>query len=112
MENNIKEDEVKAEQVMAEAVGNVSYWRVTVGPRSGDLRLNITGFNFSNSSPWCILFQSRQGDNVDNGWPDQFAIQVLDTTNTSIRVRIRRIDNPMHGSGWGQNLTLNFLIRE
>ena len=112
MENKILEAEGKAEQVMTQAPGNVSYWRVTIGPRSGDIRFNITGFNFSNSSPWCVLFQSRQGENVDNGWPDQFAIQVINTTTTSIRVRVRRIDNPEHGNGWGQNLTLNFLIRE
>jgi hypothetical protein len=102
--------EGKAEQVRAEAVGNVTYWRVTIGPRNGDVVFKITGLNLATASPWCVVFQSRQLDNIDHGWPDQFAVQVIETSNDFIRVRIRRIDSP--GSGWTQQLGLNFIIRE
>jgi len=118
MENkSIPEVEVKAEpasteQVSTSAIGNVSYWRVRIGPRQGDVRFIITGLNLATSTPFCIVFQSRQGENIDNGWPDQFAIHIMETSQTFIRVRIRRIDNPFHGSGWGQNLQLNFIVRE
>jgi hypothetical protein len=107
MEN---ESEGKAERVLAEALGNVSYWRARVGPRSGDVIFKITGLNFSTATPFCVVFQSRQSENIDNGWPDQFAIHVIETSNDFIRVRVRRIDVP--GGGWGQQLDLNFIVLE
>jgi hypothetical protein len=114
---SIPEVEVKAEQASKEkvstsAIGNVSYWRVGIGPRQGDMRFKITGLNLATPTPFCIVFQSRQGENIDNGWADQFAIHIMETSTDFIRVRIRRIDNPFHGSGWGQNLQLNFIVRE
>jgi hypothetical protein len=102
--------EVRAEQVVTEAIGNVTYWRATIGPRNGDVVFKITGLNLATASPFCVVFQSRQLDNIDHGWPDQFAIQVIETSNDFIRVRIRRIDSP--GSGWAQQLGLNFIVRE
>ena len=114
---SIPEVEVKAEQASKEkvstsAIGNVSYWRVGIGPRQGDMRFKITGLNLATPTPFCIVFQSRQGENIDNGWADQLAIHIMETSTDFIRVRIRRIDNPFHGSGWGQNLQLNFIVRE
>jgi hypothetical protein len=108
----IKEVVVKAEQDLTAAVGNVTYWRVRVGPRGGDVIFKITGLNFATPTPFCIVFQSRQSENIDNGWADQFAIQIIETARDFIRVRVRRIDNPFHGSGWGQQLNLNFIVRE
>ena len=107
--------EAKAEQVTdqvgAQALGNVTYWRVTVGPRNTPtLKFTITGLNFATPTPWVIIFQSRQRDNADNNWPDQFAIQVNRTTQSSILVTIKRLDAP--GIGWGQNLGLDFIVRE
>jgi hypothetical protein len=98
-----------------EALGGVSYWRATAGNSGGDKILKITGLGLATATPWLVVFQSRQNpnlDNLDRGWPDQFAIQVIETSNDFIRVRIRRIDNPAHGSGWAQQLTLNFIVRE
>lgn len=105
--------EAKPEQLATtEAIGNVTYWRVTVGPRSGDLKFNISPFvpNFATATPWVIIVQSRQRDNADNNWPDQFAIQVNQTTQSSILVTIKRLDKP--GIGWGQNLGLDLIVRE
>ena len=102
--------EIKADQVGTEAIGNVTYWRVTAGSSTGDLLLTITGLNLATPSPWTTVFQSRQTDNVDHGWPDQFAIQVIRTSQTFILVRIRSLDIP--GSGLGQQLGLNFIVRE
>lgn len=100
------------EQVTAEAIGNVTYWRVTVGPRSGDLKLNISPFipNFATAEPFVIIVQSRQRDNADNNWPDQFAVQVNRTTRSSILVTIKRLDAP--GVAWAQNLGLDLIVRE
>jgi hypothetical protein len=104
--------EVKPEKIRTEAIGTVSYWTVNAGNSSGDKKLNITPFSppFATSTPFTIVFQSRQTDNVDHNWPDQFAIQVIQTTQNSILVRIRRLDLP--GNGWGQQLGLNLIVRE
>jgi hypothetical protein len=44
MEKSIPEIEVKAEQASTEqvstsAIGNVSYWRIEIGPRQGDVSI-------------------------------------------------------------------------
>ena len=39
---------------------------------------------------------------------DEFAVQVISTTQNQITGRVQRLDNP--NSGWGQNLRLDFLI--
>jgi len=45
--------------------------------------------------------------NQNLGWSDEFAVQVVTTSTTEIRVLVRRLDV---NSGWGQNLRLDFLI--
>jgi hypothetical protein len=105
------EPEAKAEPIHTEeAIGNVTYWRATIGAWAGDVTFKIWGLNLATPTPFCIVCQTRQTDNIDRGFPDQFAVQVVETSNDFIRVRIRRIDVP--GGGWGQQLGLNFIIRE
>jgi hypothetical protein len=108
----VKPEKIRTEAIGTEAIGTVSYWTVNAGDSSGDKKLNITPFNppFATPTPFTIVFQSRQTDNVDHDWPDQFAVQVIQTTQNSILVRIRRLDSP--GSGWGQQLGLNLIVRE
>jgi hypothetical protein len=110
------EKEGKAEQIHVEAIGNVTYWSVTVGSQDGtipnDLIFKITGLNLGTSTPFCVVFQSRQTENKNNGWSDKFAIQVIDTSKDFIRVSIRRMDRPYEGQGWGQQLGLNFIVQE
>jgi hypothetical protein len=45
--------------------------------------------------------------NLDFGFPDQFAVQVIDTSATQLLVRILRLDS---NSGWGQELRLDIFI--
>lgn len=53
----IKEVVVKAEQDLSAAVGNVTYWRVRVGPRGGDVIFKITGLNFATPTPFLPYFR-------------------------------------------------------
>jgi hypothetical protein len=43
----------------------------------------------------------------DFGFPDQFSVQVIDTSVTQLLVRIQRLDCE---SGWGQELRLDIFI--
>jgi hypothetical protein len=58
------------------------------------------------------LTQPRQNDNVEQGFPDQFVVQIIETSTTSILVRIRRIDvsDGSNETGWGQDLRLDIFI--
>ena len=68
----------------------------------------IRGFNpFATSVPATIQIQPRQSDNHEHGFPDEFAVQVIETDTDHIRVRIKRLDGT---GGWGQNLRLDILI--
>jgi hypothetical protein len=71
------------------------------------LRFTITGLSLT-ATPTVVLVQPRQSDNQDNGWSDEFAVQVITTAPTQITGRVQRLDNP--NSGWGQDLRLDFLI--
>jgi hypothetical protein len=51
--------------------------------------------------------QPRQSDNPDHYWGDEFAVQVISMTSTSVLCLIRRLDAT---SGWGQNLRLDLVI--
>jgi hypothetical protein len=72
-----------------------------------DLLLTMTGLSLTTDTPAVVLLQPRQSANKDFGYPDEFAVQVIDTTATELLVRIRRLDN---SSGWGQELRLDILI--
>jgi hypothetical protein len=90
----------------------VHYGATTIaGGSTGDAILTITGWNFGTSAPYSVQVQTRQASNNPNtGYPDQFAVQVLSTTSTSLTVRIRRMDDGVGSSGWGQNLRLDFMV--
>jgi hypothetical protein len=92
------------------ALGQQHYGYVFTGPRNGDLILKVTGWNFSTPTPQIIQCQPRQSDNLDRGWSDQFAIQVIETGRDFVRIRIRRLD--ANGGGWGQNLRIDMVIIE
>ena len=90
----------------------VHYGATTIaGGASGDVILTSTGWNLGASSPYSVQVQTRQAsNNPTSGFPDQFSVQVLSTTSTSIKVRIRRMDDGVGSSGWGQNLRLDFMV--
>jgi len=72
-----------------------------------DLKLRITGLNLTTNTPAVVLLQPRQSANQDFGFPDEFAVQVIDTSATQLLVRIERLDS---NSGWGQELRLDVFI--
>jgi len=72
-----------------------------------DLLLTITGLNLTTDTPAVVLLQPRQSANQDFGFPDEFAVQVIDTSATELLVRIQRLDS---NSGWGQDLRLDIFI--
>ena len=72
-----------------------------------DLLLTITGLNLTTDTPAVVLLQPRQSANQDFGFPDEFAVQVIDTSATELLVRIQRLDS---SSGWGQDLRLDIFI--
>ena len=84
---------------------------VGASPTPG-LRFTITGLSLHNplpATPSVVAFQPRQSANQENNWPDEFAVQVIDTAQDHISGRVLRIDS---NSGWGQELRLDFLIIE
>jgi hypothetical protein len=56
--------------------------------------------------------QNQFTDNQNNGFPDEFATQVIDTDASSITVLITRIDPGAEGGGWGQDLELDLFVVE
>jgi hypothetical protein len=89
-------------------LGNVVATFCIAGPSSTqDLLLTITGLNLTTDTPAVVLLQPRQSANQDFGFPDEFAVQVIDTSATELVVRIQRLDS---NSGWGQDLRLDIFI--
>jgi hypothetical protein len=89
-------------------LGNVVATNVLAGSsNTPGLRFTITGLNLTTNTPAVVMIQPRQGDNQDSGFPDEFVVQVISTTSSSILCRILRIDT---NSGWGQNLRLDMFI--
>jgi hypothetical protein len=72
-----------------------------------ELTLTITGLDLTTDTPAVVLLQPRQSANEDVGFPDEFAVQVIDTSATQLVVRIMRLDS---ASGWGQDLRLDIFI--
>jgi hypothetical protein len=58
-----------------------------------------------------IFLQTRQSDQVDHGYPDEFALQVIGTdlaaAGQSVTFRIKRLDG---SGGWGQQLQVDILL--
>ena len=89
-------------------LGNVTAGFVIAGSSSTqDLLLTITGLNLTTDTPAVVLLQPRQSVNQNFGFADEFAVQVIDTSEAEMLVRIQRLDS---GSGWGQDLRLDVLI--
>lgn len=88
--------------------GNVVAAFCIVGPsHTQQLLLTITGLNLRTATPAVVLLQPRQSVSQDFGFPDQFSVQVIDTSVTQLLVRIQRLDC---GAGWGQELRLDIFI--
>jgi hypothetical protein len=91
--------------------GIMVFGNVLIGGSGGDVQVkaNLTPpVFFQVPRPHVIQLQARQGDNNVFGFPDQFALMVIETAIDFIRFRIRRVDAP--GSGWGQNLMIDVLV--
>jgi hypothetical protein len=90
-------------------LGNVvATFCVIQGPISTqELTVTIGGLNLTTDTPAVVLLQPRQAANQDFGFPDEFAVQVIDTSATQLVVRVMRLDG---NSGWGQDLRLDMLI--
>ena len=89
-------------------LGNVTATSVTIAPNATqELVVVVQGLNLTTNTPTVVLVQPRQAVNQNLGWSDEFAVQVVTTSTTEIRVLVRRLDV---NSGWGQNLRLDFLI--
>ena len=89
-------------------LGNVTATSVTLPPSANqDMLVVVSGLNLATNTPAVVLVQPRQSVNQNLGWSDEFAVQVITTSTTEIRVLVRRLDV---NSGWGQNLRLDFLI--
>jgi len=90
--------------------GQYHYGHVLIGSWPGDVVFKVTGWNFGTPTPWVVLAHPRQSVNLDKGWSDQFATQVIETGRDFVRIRVRRLD--CNGCGWGQNLQVDFLVIE
>jgi hypothetical protein len=89
-------------------LGNVVATYCIAGSSSTqELSLTITGLDLTTATPAVVLLQPRQSVNEDLGYPDEFAVQVIDTSATELLVRIERLDS---NSGWGQALRLDIFI--
>jgi hypothetical protein len=89
-------------------LGNVTATSVTLPPSaSQEMLVVVNGLNLTTNTPRVVLVQPRQAVNQNLGWSDEYAVQVITTSKTEIKVLVRRLDI---NSGWGQNLRLDFLI--
>jgi hypothetical protein len=96
-------------RTFGQQLDKVTFGFATVGAsNTPGLRFTITGLSLTTATPTVVLVQPRQSDNQDHGFSDEFAVQVISTTQNQITGRVQRLDNP--NSGWGQNLRLDFLI--
>lgn len=99
---------VAAPLALVPGLGNVEALSIIVGPSpSRDLLLTIGGLHLTTATPTVVMLQPRQGVNQDFGYPDQFGVQVIETSMNWLTVKIRRLDS---NSGWGQELRLDVFI--
>jgi hypothetical protein len=101
---------------LVERYGIFVYGSAVLPPNPKDQDLIVKAISpttdplFSVARPRVIQLQPRQSDNNDNGWTDQFALQVIETSRDFIRFRIRRMDNGAQPTGWGQSLRIDILV--
>jgi hypothetical protein len=114
VEAQVGEAAADGAQVGARAVvpglGTVTPILVRVGPsNTRGLRLTITGLQFTSTYPPVVLLSARQGpnENQELNFPDVFGVQVIRTTQTTVRCRVFRLDGD---GGWGQDLHLSGLV--
>lgn len=97
-----------AAHAVVPGLGNVTAVSVTVAPSATqELLVVVRGLNLGTATPAVVLVQPRQSDNQNNGWTDEYAVQVVATSKTEIQVLVRRLDQD---NGWGQSLRLDFFI--
>jgi hypothetical protein len=81
--------------------------------KGGDLTIKCTGWDFSTPKPGTVICQARQKTNTDHDWPDQFAIQVIETGKDFVKIRIRRVDKCADESpGWAQCLRVDIIVND
>jgi hypothetical protein len=98
------------EAVFVSGLGNVVSSSYDLGPSPFNNRTYDLGqFSLTTDMPEVVLIQPRQIGNVDENFPDQFAVQVITTARDRIRCRVRRIDRDL---GWGQRLRLDLFVVE
>ncbi len=97
-----------APRAIVPGLGNVISTFAFVGNSdTNEKTVDIINLHLSTPFPACIQLQPRQSDNRENGFADEFAVQVITTNSRGLRVRIKRLDQ---NTGWGQNLRLDILI--
>ena len=109
----VTQEQVKARVSLAPTTGGIFTYasgRVPPNNINQDVLVKAEGFNFSVPKPQVILLQSRQSDNNVFNWPDQFALQVIETSSDFIKFLVRRLDNHADPTQWGQELRIDFLI--
>ncbi len=95
-------------RVIVPGAGNVTSTFAVLQPSgTQEHTYDITGLHLSTPFPASVQVHPRQSDNRELGYHDQFAVQVITTSTSVIRVRVRRLDQ---ASGWGQRLRLDLLI--
>lgn len=99
-----------AAKVEVSSLGNVTSDWYNIGfSDTNNRRYRLQGLSFATGTPAVVLIQPRQIGNVDEGYPDQFAVQVITTSTTSIVCRVLRIDSDY---GWGQQVRLDLFVVE
>lgn len=90
-------------------MGVMVYGPVLVGPQRGDVifKAQAPTAVFTVPRPIIVQLQPRQSDNEDFGFPDQFALTVIETDFDFVRFRVRRLDANANPIGWGQDLQVD-----
>jgi hypothetical protein len=115
LESRIPIDEVIQEVKEINKTGNnwVCGYITVQNKKGGDLTIKCTGWDFSTPKPGTVMCQTRQESNIDYDWPDQFAIQVIETGKDFVKIRIRRIDKCADESpGWAQCLRIDIMVND
>jgi hypothetical protein len=96
------------QRVAVPGLGNVTAGSVIAGSsQAQDLLFTIAGLSLTTDTPTVVLLQPRQSVNQLSGFSDEFAVQVLTTSETELQVLVRRVDM---ASGWAQELRLDVFI--
>lgn len=72
-----------------------------------ELTVTATGLNRGAYGPGYVFLQARQSDDIEHGYPDEFALQVIQVSSDSVTFRVKRLDV---SDGWGQQLQVDILF--